>query len=84
VSTSLPAPDTHMLMQAFRPTAQVLDHFDHEINEVLGGVEDTNGQKQHVRVALLAGADLVRLFTLMMACFFLSSAANTGRHRSAP
>ena len=45
----------------FRPTAQVLDHFDHEINEVLGGVEDTNGKKQHVRVALLAGADLVRL-----------------------
>jgi nicotinamide mononucleotide adenylyltransferase len=49
------------LLIPVRPTAQVLDHFDHEINEVLGGVEDTNGQKQQVRVALLAGADLVRL-----------------------
>jgi hypothetical protein len=36
------------------PTALVLDHFDHEINDVLGGV----GGKR-VRVCLLAGSDLV-------------------------
>ena len=37
------------------PTARVLDHFDHEINEVLGGVD---GKK--VKICLLAGSDLVR------------------------
>lgn len=42
------------------PTAQVLDHFDHEINVRLGGCEDVHGNKQHVRIALLAGADLIQ------------------------
>lgn len=42
------------------PTAQVLDHFDHEINTVLGGCEDVHGNKQPVRIALLAGADLIQ------------------------
>ncbi|KAJ4393424.1 Nicotinamide/nicotinic acid mononucleotide adenylyltransferase 1 [Gnomoniopsis smithogilvyi] len=42
------------------PTAQVLDHFDHEINVVLGGCEDVHGNKQPVRIALLAGADLIQ------------------------
>lgn len=42
------------------PTAKVLDHFDHEINTVLGGVEDTNGKRTRVRIALLAGADLIQ------------------------
>lgn len=42
------------------PTAQVLDHFDHEINTVLGGCEDVHGNKQRVRIALLAGADLIQ------------------------
>jgi nicotinamide mononucleotide adenylyltransferase len=37
----------------------VLDHFEHELNNVLGGVEDTNGKKNPVRIALLAGADLI-------------------------
>ncbi|KAK4134976.1 Nucleotidylyl transferase [Trichocladium antarcticum] len=41
------------------PTAQVLRHFDHEINTVLGGIEGTDGQMKKARVALLAGADLV-------------------------
>jgi nicotinamide mononucleotide adenylyltransferase len=40
-------------------TAKVLDHFDHEINEVLGGVEDVDGNKVRVQIALLAGADLI-------------------------
>lgn len=42
------------------PTAQVLDHFDHEINQVIGGCEDVHGNKQPVRIALLAGADLIQ------------------------
>ncbi|KAL2150764.1 hypothetical protein VTH82DRAFT_7327 [Thermothelomyces myriococcoides] len=41
------------------PTAQVLRHFDYEINEVLGGIEGTDGQRRKARIALLAGADLV-------------------------
>jgi len=41
------------------PTAKVLRHFDHEINTVLGGIEDANGQMKKARIALLAGADLV-------------------------
>ncbi|KAK3349356.1 hypothetical protein B0T25DRAFT_240081 [Lasiosphaeria hispida] len=41
------------------PTAQVLRHFDHEINSVLGGIEGVDGVKRKARIALLAGADLV-------------------------
>ena len=41
------------------PTAQVLRHFDHEINTVLGGIEGTDGIRRKARIALLAGADLV-------------------------
>jgi nicotinamide mononucleotide adenylyltransferase len=41
-------------------TAKVLDHFDHEINGVLGGVEDVNGNRVKVQIALLAGADLLQ------------------------
>jgi len=41
------------------PTAQVLRHFDYEINTVLGGIEGTDGKRQNARIALLAGADLI-------------------------
>ncbi|KAK1759573.1 hypothetical protein QBC47DRAFT_110959 [Echria macrotheca] len=41
------------------PTAQVLRHFDHEINTVLGGIEGVDGVRRKARIALLAGADLV-------------------------
>lgn len=44
----------------YMPTAQVLDHFDHEINEVLGGAERPDGSRVPVRIALLAGADLIQ------------------------
>jgi len=40
-------------------TAMVLDHFEHEINGVLDGVETPNGRKK-CRIALLAGADLIQ------------------------
>jgi len=43
------------------PTARVLDHFDHEINEVLGGF---GGQK--VKICLLAGSDLVSTKTVAL------------------
>ena len=40
-------------------TAVVLDHFDHEINKVRGGVETKDGKRKEVRIVLLAGADLI-------------------------
>jgi nicotinamide mononucleotide adenylyltransferase len=45
------------------PTARVLAHFDHEINEVLGGV----GGKR-ARICLLAGSDLVSLIMPRRIC----------------
>ncbi|KIJ55090.1 hypothetical protein M422DRAFT_63292 [Sphaerobolus stellatus SS14] len=49
--------------EAFQPeyqrTAVVLDHFDHEINEVFGGVVTDEGVRKNVRVMLLAGSDLI-------------------------
>ncbi|KAL3422080.1 nicotinate nucleotide adenylyltransferase [Phlyctema vagabunda] len=47
------------IQTAYMPTAQVLDHFEHEINEVLGGAERPDGSRTPVRIALLAGADLI-------------------------
>jgi nicotinamide mononucleotide adenylyltransferase len=42
------------------PTAKVLDHFEHEINGVLGGVARPDGTRVPVRILLLAGADLIQ------------------------
>ncbi|KAH7013510.1 hypothetical protein EDB80DRAFT_374167 [Ilyonectria destructans] len=42
------------------PTARVLDHFDYEINEVMGGVECTDGTRKRARIVLLAGLDLIQ------------------------
>lgn len=47
------------MKKEYTRTALVLDHFDHEINVVRGGVERPNGERQSVRIALLAGADLI-------------------------
>lgn len=47
------------MQKAYQPTAVVLDHFDHEINTVRGGVEAADGKRKPVRIALLAGADLI-------------------------
>lgn len=44
----------------YTPTAAVLDHFHHEINEVLGGVEKPDGTRVQARIMLLAGADLIQ------------------------
>lgn len=48
------------LHKEYLPTVKVLDHFDHELNEVRGGIEDANGNKKRIHVALLAGADLIQ------------------------
>ncbi|KAM5377307.1 hypothetical protein ACJZ2D_005126 [Fusarium nematophilum] len=42
------------------PTARVLDHFDYEINEVMGGIECTDGTRKRARIVLLAGLDLIQ------------------------
>ncbi|GAA5888265.1 hypothetical protein JCM5296_000253 [Sporobolomyces johnsonii] len=52
----------------YLPTAQVLDHFDHELNTVRGGADviitdpqtgETRIEKKRVRIMLLAGSDLI-------------------------
>lgn len=43
----------------YQPTAVVLDHFDYEINTLRHGVDAGNGTRKPVRIALLAGADLI-------------------------
>ncbi|MCJ1253475.1 hypothetical protein MMC24_001287 [Lignoscripta atroalba] len=48
------------VQKEYQRTAVVLDHFDHEINEVRGGVETSAGERKPVHVALLAGADLIQ------------------------
>ncbi|KDQ55253.1 hypothetical protein JAAARDRAFT_181249 [Jaapia argillacea MUCL 33604] len=45
--------------QSYQRTAVVLDHFDYEINTVLGGVQTIDGEHRNVRVMLLAGSDLI-------------------------
>ncbi|OBZ65876.1 Nicotinamide/nicotinic acid mononucleotide adenylyltransferase 1 [Grifola frondosa] len=45
--------------QSYQRTAVVLDHFDYEINERLGGVAGADGERKQVRVMLLAGSDLI-------------------------
>ncbi|KAF2647895.1 nicotinamide mononucleotide adenylyltransferase 1 [Lophiostoma macrostomum CBS 122681] len=48
------------LHKEYLPTVKVLDHFDHELNEVMGGIEAPDGKKHRIQVALLAGADLIQ------------------------
>ena len=43
----------------YQRTAVVLDHFDYEINTILGGVQTQDGEHRDVRVMLLAGSDLI-------------------------
>ncbi|KAL1956623.1 hypothetical protein VTO42DRAFT_6970 [Malbranchea cinnamomea] len=47
------------MQKEYIPTAKVLDHFDREINEIRGGIDAGDGSKRPVRIALLAGADLI-------------------------
>jgi len=48
------------LHKEYQPTAKVLDHFAHEINEARGGIEiEGSTERKPARIALLAGADLI-------------------------
>jgi len=51
--------DSWEAFQSYQRTAVVLDHFDYEINTVLGGVETMEGEHRNVHVMLLAGSDLI-------------------------
>ncbi|KII95666.1 hypothetical protein PLICRDRAFT_34601 [Plicaturopsis crispa FD-325 SS-3] len=51
--------DSWEAFQSYQRTAVVLDHFDYEINTVLGGVHTEDGEQRNVRVMLLAGSDLI-------------------------
>lgn len=48
------------LHKEYLPTVKVLDHFEHELNDVMGGIETYTGEKRRIHVALLAGADLIQ------------------------
>lgn len=48
------------LHKEYLPTVQVLDHFAHELNDVMGGIAPEGGEKRPIHVALLAGADLIQ------------------------
>ena len=48
------------LHKEYLPTVKVLDHFDHELNDVMGGAETPDGQRKRIHIALLAGADLIQ------------------------
>ena len=48
------------LHKEYLPTVKVLDHFEHELNEVMGGIEAADGTKHQIHIALLAGADLIQ------------------------
>ena len=41
----------------------MLDHFNHELNELRGGVQTKSGEKRQIRIVLLAGADLIGTFS---------------------
>ncbi|KZP27635.1 Nucleotidylyl transferase [Athelia psychrophila] len=51
--------DTWEAFQAYQRTAVVLDHFHHQVNDVLGGVHTADGERREVRIMLLAGSDLI-------------------------
>ncbi|KAF7858865.1 hypothetical protein EAF04_008907 [Stromatinia cepivora] len=52
------------LQTEYTPTALVLDHVEHEINKVLGGAIRPDGSRVPVRIALLAGADLIETMSI--------------------
>jgi len=45
-------------------TALVLDHFQHEINEVRGGIQTPSGERRPARIALMSGADLIQTMSV--------------------
>ena len=47
------------MQKEYTRTALVLDHIEYEVNAVRGGVATASGERKPIRVALLAGADLI-------------------------
>lgn len=47
-------------MAEYTRTALVLDHFEHEINEVRGGISTPSGDKRKAKISLMSGADLIQ------------------------
>ena len=47
------------MQKEYTRTALVLDHIDHEVNAVRDGIMTASGERKRIRVALLAGADLI-------------------------
>jgi nicotinamide mononucleotide adenylyltransferase len=47
------------LQSEYVRTAEVLDHFEEQLNRIGGGVEDVEGNKVSIKIALLVGADLL-------------------------
>jgi nicotinamide mononucleotide adenylyltransferase len=46
--------------QDYQRTAVVLDHFEYELNTILGGAQlPLSGERRPIRVMLLAGSDLI-------------------------
>jgi nicotinamide mononucleotide adenylyltransferase len=50
------------LQPEYTPTAQVLDHFEEEINGKRGGFRTARGQRRRAKIMLLAGGDLITSF----------------------
>ena len=61
-STWLSVDPWEAVQSEYMPTAQVLDHFQYEINEVLGGARTSDGTRP-MKIMLLAGADLIQTFS---------------------
>lgn len=58
-ANSLLMVDPWEAFQSYQRTAVVLDHFDYEINTVIGGIHTEDGEHRAIRVMLLAGSDLI-------------------------
>ncbi|KAG0652076.1 Nicotinate-nucleotide adenylyltransferase 1 [Hyphodiscus hymeniophilus] len=52
------------LQPKYTLTAEVLDHFGHEINDNLGGAMKPDGSRVPVKIMMLAGADLIETMSL--------------------
>lgn len=62
LSTWITVDPWEALHPQYLKTVKVLSHFDHEINEVRGGIETPTG-KRKCQIILLAGTDLVETMT---------------------
>ena len=59
-SSSIDLDKWEALQDEYQPTAFVLDHFSQEVNSQPGGRGTASGNGRLVRIALLAGADLLQ------------------------